>query len=367
MKLAVVGCGAISDIYLENMIHRFPELEVVACCASRLENAQRKAMQYGIRADTLEGILADEEIELIVNLTPPMVHAEIIRAALEAGKHVYTEKVLATDYPTAKELCALADEKGLYLGAAPDTHLGEAIQTARRAIDEGVIGTVTGCSISLNRRMEHFYEFLPFTRQYGGGMGYDIGPYYLAAAMSILGPVTEVCGMIETTRPQRINNREGHPDYGKPYTVENENQFAAVLRLENGTLCTVYLNGDSVFPEQPHFAIYGTGGILYIANPDEFGGEVRVLEGSPCGSGIVNYRTLPGSGMFADNSRGLGVAEMVDAIRSGRKNRASKELAAHIIELLDAVILSGREGRTVRLESTFRRPEPLGEYEAWMG
>ncbi len=367
IKVAVIGCGAISDIYLRNMICRFPELEVVCCCASTIESARRKADQYGIVARTVEEALGDPEIELVVNLTPPGVHGEMIGKALRAEKHVYTEKVLAADYPTARELCQLADEMGLYLGCAPDTHLGEAIQTARRAVDTGVIGTVTSCSISLNRGMEHFYEFLPFTRQPGGGMGYDIGPYYLAAALSILGPVEEVCGMTHTSRPNRINRREGHPDFGKPYMVENENLFAAVTRFRSGVLGTVHLNGDCVFPEQPHFAIYGTKGVLYLANPDEFGGEVRVLEPAPCGSGIVRYRTLEGSGLFADNSRGIGVAEMADAIRRGRPNRASKELALHMMELLDGVICSGKEGRTIVLESTFRRPEPLAEYESWMG
>lgn len=367
MKVAVIGCGAISDIYLQNMIRRFPELEVVCCCASTIKSAQRKAKQYGIAACTVEEVLQNSEIELVVNLTPPMVHGDIIRRALNAGKHVYTEKVLATDYQTAKELCALADEQNLYLGSAPDTHLGEAIQTARKAIDAGVIGTVTSCSISLNRDMEHFYEFLPFTRQAGGGMGYDIGPYYLATALSILGPVEEVSGMTHTSRPNRINRREGHPDSKKPYTVENENLFAAVMRFRSGVLGTIHLNGDCVFPEQPHFAIYGTEGILYLPNPDEFGGEVRVLEPAPCGSGIVRYKTLEGNGMFSENSRGLGVAEMVDAIRKGRPNRASKEMAMHTIELIDAVILSENERRTISLESTFQRPEPLEGYESWMG
>ena len=365
MKTAVVGCGMISEIYLSNLTKRFPDIEVAACCAATMESARRRADQFGIRACTLEEILKDQSIELIVNLTPPLVHAAIIRQALEAGKHVYTEKPLATSYPEARQLAQLADSKGLYLGVAPDTFLGDALQTAQAAVQAGAIGEVTGCSISLNRRMEHFYEFLTFTRQPGGGMGQDIGPYYFTAALSLLGPVRRVCGMTATTHPERVNRREGSEEYGKAYQVENENQFAAVLQFQSGVLGTVYLNGDSIFPEMPHFAIYGTKGILHLPNPDEFGGEVRLLLPSACGSGIVSWKRLQGTGRFSDNSRGVGVAEMAEAIRAGRGNRASKEMGVHLLEILDAVYGAG--GKTVTLESTFQPPQPMAEWEPWMG
>lgn len=367
MKTAVIGCGMISDIYLTNLITRFPDVDVVACCARTIESARRRADQFYIKACTLEEILTDQSIQLVVNLTPPQVHGTIVRKALEVGKHVYTEKPLAATYQEGVELVALAEERGCYLGAAPDTFLGTALQTARTTLDSGVIGAVTGCSVSLNRRMEHFYEFLDFTRQKGGGMGADIGPYYLTALLFLLGPVRAVCGMTATTHPVRVNRRIGAPGFGQTYIVENDNQFAAVLQFSTGILGTIYLNGDSIFPEVPHFAIYGTKGVLYLPNPDEFDGEVRLLLPSKCGDGIVSWKSLPRSGQFCSNSRGAGVAEMVDAIRKGRTCRTDREMAVHLLEILDAVEQSQSESRTVFLQSTFQRPALLPVWEPWMG
>lgn len=365
MKIGIIGCGMISDIYLRNLIGRFQNTEVVACCATSLESSGKKAEQYQIQSCSLEDLLGNREIELVVNLTPPLVHGTIIRKALESGKHVYTEKPLAAGYQEAASLAALADEKGLYLGVAPDTFLGDGIQTAYLALERGEIGEITGFSISLNRRMEHFYERLPFTAQPGSGMGHDIGPYYFTALFSLLGPICEVSGMVDTSRPTRVykeNDRRG-----ETYEIQNENRFAAVLRMRSGILGTIYLNGDSVFPEMPHFAIYGTKGILYLPNPDEFGGEVRILQGAPCGSGIQSYRTIRGTGLFKEDSRGLGVAEMVHAIDQGRPNRAAKEMGVHLVEVLDAIHVSSRSGRRVEVNSVFQRPEPIVEWEDWMG
>ena len=367
MNIAVVGCGAISDIYLTNMINQFPNLNVVACCATSLQNSDRKAEKYHIQSRTLEQVLEDPEIQMIVNLTPPLAHGEIIRKAIEAGKHVFTEKVLATNFAEAKYLADLAEQKGVYLGSAPDTFLGNGIQTARKALDEGRIGQVTSCHISLNRRMEHFYEFLDFTRLPGGGIGYDMGPYYLTNILSMLGPVRTVCGKIATSRPNRVNHREGSPNFGKEYTVENENIFTAILEFDSGVLGTVHLNGDSVFPEQPYCAIYGTEGILYFPNADHYGGEVRILRGMPWESGVVEENVLAECGMFGENSRGLAVAEMAQAIEEHRPNRASKEMAVHVVEILDGVVTSAREARTVCMTTTFSQPASMLRWEPWMG
>lgn len=161
MKTAVVGCGAISDIYLTNMINRFDILEVAACCARNPEHAARKAQQYGIKASTYEEILADESIELIVNLTPAPAHYEIIKKALEAGKHIYTEKSMTVSLEEAAELVRLSEEKGLYLGSAPDTFLGSSFQTARKAIDDGLIGEITSCTVAANRDLKFCAASVP--------------------------------------------------------------------------------------------------------------------------------------------------------------------------------------------------------------
>src|SRR5690606_37535317 len=163
VKTAIIGCGGISDAYLSTMIHKFKILDVVGCCDRNPEKARAKAERYGIKALTLEEIIADTSIEIVVNLTTPTAHYAVIKQLLEAGKHVYTEKVLSVELEHAAELVKIANEKNLYLGAAPDTFLGSAIQTARYAVDSGLIGDVTSCYCALTRDSEIFSRAFPFT------------------------------------------------------------------------------------------------------------------------------------------------------------------------------------------------------------
>jgi predicted dehydrogenase len=192
VKTAVIGCGAISDIYLSNMIHKYATLDVVACCASHRENAEKKAAQYGIRPAATDEILADPEVELVVVLTPAPSHYELVKKALLAGKHVYTEKPIATELWQAKELVSLAKEKGRLLGAAPETFLGSLFQTGRKALDEGLIGEITSFHVAANRDLTVLASLFKFLRQPGGGICYDYGVYYLTALVSLLGPMAEV-------------------------------------------------------------------------------------------------------------------------------------------------------------------------------
>lgn len=263
MKTAVVGCGAISDIYLTNMINRFDILEVAACCARNPEHAARKAQQYGIKASTYEEILADESIELIVNLTPAPAHYEIIKKALEAGKHVYTEKSMTVSLEEAAELVRLSEEKGLYLGSAPDTFLGSSFQTARKAIDDGLIGEITSCTVAANRDLNFLCSISSFLLMPGGGICYDYGVYYLTALVSILGSVRRACGIVRNPYPLRTNCNPSSPDFGKEMIHKNESQVSAVLDFADGFTGTFQLNGDSI--------IFDQAGIT-ITEPGEFSG-----------------------------------------------------------------------------------------------
>ena len=216
MRTAVVGCGAISDIYLTNMTERFDNLEVVACCANHFEHAQKKAKQYGIEARTYEEILSDPSIELVVILTPAPTHEGLIRQALQAGKHVYTEKTMTLSTESAGELIALAKEKGLYLGAAPDTFLGAALQTARKAIDDGLIGEITSFEACANRDLDLLAGMFSFLRMEGGGICYDFGVYYLTALVSLFGPVDSLVASVRNLAENRINTAPGSTGYGEP-------------------------------------------------------------------------------------------------------------------------------------------------------
>lgn len=356
MKVGVVGCGSISDIYLQNMIHEFDNLEVVACCAAHLENAQKKAEKYGIRGCSYEEILADPSIEMIVVLTPAPTHYGLIRRALEAGKHVYTEKTITIDLAQAKELEALAAEKGLYLGSAPDTFLGAALQKARRVIDSGALGDITGFTICANRCLDWLTTYFKFLRLPGGGICFDYGVYYLTALVSLLGPVDEVCAVVENRKPIRIDQDPQSPDYGREFRYDNEGQVNALIRTESGVTGTFTLNGESLLADMAVFSIYGTQGVLKLTDPNGFGGDIRLVtfENWQFSEQVVE-NDLPYSG----NSRGLGPAEMAAAIAEGRPNRAGSSMAVHVLDIICAMMESGEKKRFIGVSSSCERPEPL--------
>lgn len=325
-----------------------------------MESARKRAEQFGIQAVTVEEIMGDATIDIVVNLTPVGAHYDIVRRALEAGKHVYTEKVIAENYEKAKELATLAEGKKLYLGVAPDTFLGSAIQTAHQAVLEGKIGTPTSVTMVLNRNAGLLYELLNFTTLPGAGIGFDVGIYYLTALLSILGPVEEVCGMVQTNRPVRTYMMEQNPKKGQTFEVQNENLMSASLRFANGALGTILFNGDCIFPEAPYLAIQGTEGILYLPDPNHFGGDVRYLPQAIDPLNMADKpEVLPTEFGFSLNSRGLGVAEMADAILAGRPNRTDKWLACHALEVLEGIVTSSEKKQFSQIISRFQIPEIL--------
>ena len=262
MKVAVVGCGAISDIYLTNMIERFDNLEVVACCAAHFEHAQKKAQKYGIKACTYEEILSDDAIEMVVILTPAPTHEELIRRAIEAGKHVYTEKTMTLSHHTAEKLVSEAQKKGLHIGSAPDTFLGAALQTARKALDDGLIGEITSFDACANRDIDLLASLFGFLRMPGGGIGYDFGVYYLTALVSLFGPVNKVVASVRNLARSRVNVLPDSPSFGQEFAYENESQIFTILEMKNGVTGTFSVNGDSIINDQANFTIYGKKGII---------------------------------------------------------------------------------------------------------
>jgi len=202
-KIAIVGCGNISDIYLENCLAF--DLDLVACTDMDMSRAEAKAELFGVAARPLDEVLADSSIELIVNLTPPGVHAEVSRAALNAGKHVYSEKPLATNRTDGALLLELAKRKGLRIGCAPDTFLGGGLQTCRKLLDDGAIGEpVAAVAFVTGHGMEMWHPNPDFFYQPGAGPMFDVGPYYLTALVSMLGPVRRLTGSTRISFPERL-------------------------------------------------------------------------------------------------------------------------------------------------------------------
>lgn len=354
VKTAIVGCGTISDAYLSTMTSKFKILEVVGCCDRNPGKAQAAAQKYGIQALTLEEIVADESIEIVVNLTTPAAHYPVIKQLLEAGKHVYTEKVLAVELEHAAELVKIADQKNLYLGAAPDTFLGAAIQTARYVVDSGMLGDITSCYCAFTRDGDILNRAFPFTAKAGGGIGFDVGIYSITALLSILGPVKEVSGVIRTRRPERLDYSPEH--FGEPFQVECENLMAGMLQFDGGTVGNILFDANSIFlmPEKPSLVLFGTLGIMQMADPNQFGGEVRVIL-----KGSSEPFVMQQSHAFSGEYRGLGVAEMAWAMRMGRKHRASKEMAYHALEVLHGIVKSSETKSNQVIQSTFEKLPPI--------
>jgi predicted dehydrogenase len=354
VKTAIIGCGAISDAYLSTMTKKFNILDVVSCCDRNQEKAQEKAQKYGIKVLSMEEILADASIEIVVNLTTPTAHYPVIKQLLEAGKHVYTEKVLSVELEHAAELVKIADQKKLYLGAAPDTFLGSAIQTARYVVESGMIGDVSSFYCALNRDGEILNRAFPFTAKPGGGIGFDVGIYSITALLSILGPVKEVSGVVQTRKPERpIYSLE---NFGEPFQVECENLMAGILQFECGTVGNVLFDSNSIFvlPEKPSLVLLGTLGVMYMADANNFGGDVRVIL-----KGNSEPFTMQQSHAFTDECRGLGVADMAWAMRMGRKNRASKEMAYHALDVLHGIVKSSETKSNQIIQSTFEMTPPI--------
>ena len=354
VKTAIIGSGSISDSYLSTMINKFKILDVVGCCDRNPEKAQAKAERYGIKALSMEEILADESIELVVNLTTPGAHYTVIKQLLEAGKHVYTEKALTVELEHAAELLKIADQKGLYLGAAPDTFLGSAIQTARYVAESGMIGEITSCYCALTRDSEIFSRAFPFTAKPGGGIGFDVGIYYITALLSILGPVKEVSGVVRTRNAERQDHTLER--FGETFQIECENLMSGILQFKCGTVGNLLFDANSIFtaPERPSVVLFGTMGILYMSDPNQFGGEVKVIL-----KGNNEPILMQQSHAFSSEYRGLGVAEMAWSMRRGRKNRANKEMAYHALEILHGIVRSSETGSNQVMQSTFEKMPPI--------
>ncbi|HNB52105.1 MAG TPA: Gfo/Idh/MocA family oxidoreductase [Anaerolineales bacterium] len=354
VKIAIVGCGVVSEAYLNTMIHQFKILEVVGCCDLDFNKAQEKAQKYGIKALRMEDILADPSIEIVVNLTTPGAHYPVIKQLLAAGKHVYTEKVLSVELEHAAELVSLADQKGLYLGAAPDTFLGAALQTARFVVESGMIGEITSFSCTITRDGELFNRAFPFTSRPGGGIGFDLGIYYITALLSILGPVNQVSGVVRTRNPQRQIYALEH--FGETFQIECENLMAGTLQFQSGAVGNVLFDANSIFtfPERPAVVLYGTLGAMYMADPNQFGGEVKVIL-----KGNHEPFVMQQSHAFREECRGLGVAEMAWAMRMGRRNRANKEMAYHALEVLHGMAKGQQTKSNQVMQSTFEKTPPL--------
>jgi predicted dehydrogenase len=352
VKVGIIGCGNISSNYIKHM-QMFDILNVWAVADIDLTRAQAKATEFSIRrACTVSELLADPEIEIVVNLTVPAVHAEVSLAIIAAGKHVHSEKPLATRREDGLAILEAAREKGVRVGCAPDTFLGGGLQTSRKCIDDGWIGKpVAAVAFFTGHGPEAWHPNPEFFYKFGAGPMLDLGPYYLTALVHLLGPVTRVTGSAQISFPQRLITSQ--PYYGTQIDVEVPTHVAGVADFAQGVVGTIITSFDVWGANLPRIEIYGSEGSISVPDPNIFGGPVLVRR-----MGATEWTEMPLS-HDANVGRGIGVADMAYAIQSGRAHRASGELAYHVLDLMYAFQDASQQEQHVRLKSTVERPTAL--------
>jgi predicted dehydrogenase len=376
--VGVVGVGDISDVYFDNL-KRYPDIvEVIGCAGRDPDRARRKAEQHGLPRGypSAAELIADPDIDIVLDLTTPAAHAGINLAAIRAGKHVYTEKPLAATFAEGRVLVAAAQAAGVRIGGAPDTFLGGRLQTCRALIDEGRLGDIVGASAFVVSPGHEWHHPSPdFLYEPGGGPILDIAPYYVTALLTLLGPVTACAAIANRTYPERTI-RTG-PRRGEVIPVGVDTHVSGTMRFASGAVGTLLASYDVWDSELPKLEIYGTEGVICLpdidplSGPNLFGGPVlyRSAEQSRW-RGVPRQDPAPEwteveirhpftSTSHATNSRGVGLVDMAYAIRDGRPARAGSDLLLHAMEVMESLLVSARDERFIRLSTTCERPAHL--------
>jgi hypothetical protein len=349
--IGIIGCGNISEAYLKAAA-TFPILDVRGVADLRPEAAQARADAFGVKAMSVAALLADPSIEIVVNLTVPLAHVEVGLQAIEAGKHVHSEKPLGIHTKEARTLLDRAVSRGVRVGCAPDTFLGGAHQTCRKLVDEGAIGRpLAGTAFFMCPGHESWHPNPAFYYAHGGGPMLDMGPYYITELVNLLGPVEQVTGMTARAREHRTITSE--PLAGQTMTVEVATHVAGTLRFVSGAVVTMAMSFD--VPQHRHTPIelYGSESTLLVPDPNRFGGSIEIGRKKSWSERAVQH-------LYADgNYRIIGVADLAHAIRTKRPHRASGELAYHVLEVMEAFQTSSERGTHISIESRPRRPAML--------
>ena len=356
VKVAMIGVGAISGIYLKNITETFHELELIGVCDLVRERAEKARAEYHVPKlyETMHDAFADPEVEIVLNLTRPNEHFEVTKAALLAGKHVYSEKPLGADFEEGKTLVKLAQEKGLMLGGAPDTFLGAGIQTCRRLIDDGVIGDVVGAAaFMICRGHESWHPDPEFYYKRGGGPMMDMGPYYVTALTNLVGGVKAVTGVTKSTFPQRLVTSA--PKRGQIVDVDVPTFVTGMMEFDNGAVGTIFTTFDVFYPSQARLEVYGTHGTLFVPDPNTFGGPVSLFTPED-----RTVKEVPLLYDYKENSRALGLADMANALLNNRPFRADYHQTLHVLEILTAFEKSSDRHSRVELATKFHRRAQMG-------
>jgi predicted dehydrogenase len=351
LRVGVVGCGVISHHYAQNA-SAFDSFELVGCADVDVAAAERLAAEHGLAATSVDELIADPSVDIVLNLTPPAAHAGLNREALAARKHVYSEKPLATTVSDARKLVSQAGRLGLRIACAPDVFLGSAYQTARALIDDGAIGEPLSVSAAMlvgGQATWHPNPDIFFAD--GAGPLLDMGPYYLTALVALLGPVARVAGFAST----RVSDRqiEIGPRAGESFTAATPTHTSATLELESGVTANLVASFEAPGQYVCDFIVHGTHGVLALPDPNAFDGPVRLRRDRQ------GWEDVPIASRGGRDSRGIGLQDLAQSLAEGVPHRASGELACHVVDVARTILASARRGRALTVETSVTRPLPL--------
>ena len=354
-RIGFVGVGAISGIYLENITNRFKDIEIIGVCDLIRERAENAVKKYNIPKlyEDMYELFADPEVDIVLNLTRPYQHYEVTKAALLAGKHVYSEKPLGASWEEGVELVKLAEERGLWIAGAPDTYMGAGIQPCRKLIDEGAIGDVAGATAFLmSRGPEGWHPDPEFFYKYGGGPMMDMGPYYITALINLLGGVESVYAKSRTTFSERLITAEPH--VGEIIKVTVPTHYEILLNFVSGPTISMLMSFDLYRTFQEHIQLYGTKGNMFVPDPNGFGGEPKWYNGE-----AKEMQTFELEFDYNVNSRCLGLADFAVGIESGRNLRTSYKQTFHVLEAMCGIMESAEKGVPYKMTSHFEKEAPM--------
>lgn len=362
IKVGIIGCGVISEIYLKNLTTVFNNvIEVVAVADLIPELSKKQAEKFNIpTACSVKELLNIHEIQIVVNLTAPAVHAKVNLQALDAGKHVYAEKPFALNLEDADQVLTVAKEKGLLVGNAPDTFLGAGIQTSIKLIDDGWIGIpyAANATIIMGNSADGMHPNFQNFYKLGGDPMLDMGTYYLTALVAMLGPVRRVTGSAQNLHSEITIQNTNSPRYGETAPIEAPMNVSATLDFHNGTIVNLQAAKEG-FGYRPRLEIFGTEGNLSVPDPNFFGPIPELNSNLTIQFPNMETKEIPLTHGYNKDSRGIGVVDMAYAIQYGRENRASGQLARHVLDVSLSIFESSKSNRHVNIESTVDRPAPL--------
>ena len=368
MRVGIIGCGNISETYFEcqNLFNNF---NVVACADINIEAAKKSAEKYNVNAFSVDDILSNEDVDLIINLTIPAAHKEIIMKSLKAGKHCFSEKPLAMSFSEGLEISDLANSKNLYVGCAPDTFLGAAGQKARSLIEDNAIGNVVlGTFNLMSHGMEHWHPNPDFFFKPGAGPVFDVGVYYITQLVNLIGPIKSISSLSGTATPERIITSE--PRNGEKIKVETPTTLMGTLEFHNNAKIQFFCSWDVWKHKHSTIELYGLEGSMIVPDPNFFSGDILISHKEEDWQIINNDKMLLGIPNKTDNNgskianyRGIGLSDMIDAIHNQRQSRCSLDLAVHVLEAMEGIIKSSEDRVIYNMKTKPSQPDFLDDSE----